>query len=109
MNQSKKGKETPTKDIYLNIIKGNEQHFFTTTPFEFREKILDKFGMEFSKSFNLYNLYFLPLKLNPYFISQINKTIINKYQKINRFYNFEEYVSKSLLYMNYKYMKKTET
>ena len=94
------------KDIHLNLIKGEEQQFFTKTPNEIREKILNNFGMKNHSNLNEYNLYILPYVIKSDFIKQINQVLINQNQKINRFFNYQEYISKSLLYMNYKNMKK---
>ena len=51
-------------------------------------------------------IYILPYVIKSDFIKQINQVLINQNQKINRFFNYQEYISKSLLYMNYKNMKK---
>ena len=39
------------------------------------------------------------------FKNAFRELIIAKYQRINKFYIFEEYVSKSLLYINHKIFK----
>ena len=39
----------------------------------------------------------------PYSINKINCFVVDKYQKINN--NYKEYVSKSLLYHNYKLLE----
>ena len=53
---------------------------------------------------DIHNLYILPYSVDIKLKNQITKNIINKYQKINRFFNYFEYVSKSYLYDNYKKM-----
>jgi len=49
-----------------------------------------------------HNLYSTPYIIYSKLKKKISKFIKNKYQKINRFYNYLEYVSKSLLYINYR-------
>jgi len=58
-----------------------------------------------NSDFGYHNLFILPYSFNKKFETSIMRYIINNYQKINRFLNYEEYVSKSLLYINYKKMK----
>ena len=54
----------------------------------------------------VHNLYILPYSVLRNLRRNITKNIINKYQKINRYFNSFEYVSKSSLYNNYKEMNK---
>ena len=54
---------------------------------------------------SLYDLYLTPYLTNDSFRININKFIVDKYQKINRFFNYKEYASKSGLYLNYKLLK----
>jgi len=52
----------------------------------------------------VHNLYILPYKVLKNLRRNITKNIVNKYQKINRYFNAFEYASKSSLYKNYKKM-----
>ena len=79
--------------------------YYTQTPGEFREKILRKLHLNERKELDSQNLYIPPYSFTSKFLFSLKNHIINKYQKINRFFGFEEYVSKSLLYLNYKKMK----
>jgi hypothetical protein len=79
--------------------------YYTQTPKEFREKILRELHLNERKGLEIQNLYISPYSFTSKFLFSLKNHIINKYQKINRFFGFEEYVSKSLLYLNYKKMK----
>lgn len=70
-----------------------------------REIILGKLGVKLNKNMSLYDLYLTPYYANDTFKYGINQFVVDKYQKINRFFNFEEYVSKSFTYINYKVFK----
>jgi hypothetical protein len=79
--------------------------YYTQTSEEFREKILRELHLNERKELDVQNLYIPPYSFTSKFLFSLKNYIINKYQKINRFFGFEEYVSKSLLYLNYKKMK----
>jgi hypothetical protein len=53
----------------------------------------------------VYNLYVITLSRKNW-NKTIPKYIISEYQKINRYLNYEEFATKSRLYLNYKEMKK---
>ena len=89
----------------ITTINYYKPEFYTQTN-DFREKKLKTLGLNLNNTMDVHELYLLPYTLNKNFIKKIKIFIVNKYQKINRFFNFNEYVSKSLLYMNYKKMKK---
>lgn len=55
-------------------------------------------GFELNTKMNFAIIY-----LMPYSINKINCFVVDKYQKINN--NYKEYVSKSLLYHNYKLLE----
>ena len=84
----------------------NNLTLFTEEKSEMREIFLKKLGFNLDKEMKVHNLYSTPYSIDMKLKKQINKNIINKYQKINRFYNYKEYVSKSLLYYNYQEFKK---
>ena len=71
----------------------------------FREKTLEKLGLKKNNQMGIQNLYIIPFEIDKYWKKNITKYIVSQYQKINRFLNYEEYSSKSLLYLNYKKMK----
>ena len=104
----RKNDEIPRKHYKFNIIKNYNLTFYS-------EKNEDKFrvtklkALGFSRNENLnnhFNLYILPYIMKDDLKKKISKSIINKYQKINQFFNYKEYSSKSLLYLNYRKMKK---
>jgi hypothetical protein len=55
-------------------------------------------GFELNTKMNFAIIYLIP-----YSINKINCFVVDKYQKINN--NYKEYVSKSLLYHNYKLLE----
>ena len=69
---------------------------------EIREVFLKRLGMKLNSKMSVDNLYMTTYNIYRKFKKYINNVVNNKYQKINRFYNYNEYVSKSLLYINYK-------
>ena len=69
---------------------------------EIREIFLKRLGMKLNSKMSVDNLYMTTYSIYRKFKKNINNVVNNKYQKINRFYNYNEYVSKSLLYINYK-------
>ena len=75
---------------------------YSSESYEIREKFLKKLGMKLHSKMNVDNLYMTKHHIYPKFKREINNVVKDKYQKINRFYNYNEYVSKSLLYINYK-------
>ena len=80
-------------------------NFFTGEPHQAREYVLNKLGAKMNTNMSLYDLYLTPYLTNDSFRININKFIVDKYQKINRFFNYKEYASKSGLYLNYKLLK----
>ena len=84
----------------------NNLTLYTEEKSEMREIFLKKLGFNLDKEMKVHNLYSTPYSIDMKLKKQINKNIINKNQKINRFYNYKEYVSKSLLYYNYQKFKK---
>ena len=92
------------KNINISSIKYYEQTFFTKTKSEFREVKLKELGLKLKEKMDIHNLYILPYSVGKKLKKEIQKNIINKYQKIDRFFNYFEYVSKSSLYNNYKHM-----
>lgn len=83
----------------------NNYKYYTETPKEFREKILKQLNLTEKKKMDILSLYIPPYSITKKWESSLIKYINNKYQKINRFLNYKEYISKSLLYLNYKAMK----
>jgi hypothetical protein len=80
----------------------NAPSVYSSESHEIREKFLKKLGMKLHSKMNVDNLYMTKHHIYPKFKREINNVVKDKYQKINRFYNYNEYVSKSLLYINYK-------
>ena len=72
---------------------------------EFRKMYFKKFGFKLYQKMNFVNIYLTPYTINAKLQNELNNFVIDKYQKINKFYNYREYVSKSLLYKNYKIFK----
>ena len=83
----------------------NNYSYYSTTPEEFREKILRELNLKEQNEIKIHNLFIPPYNFTDKWAFSVNKYIFSKYQKINRFINYEEYVSKSLLYLNYVEMK----
>ena len=73
---------------------------------DFRFDKLAKMGLQGHNNLDIYNLYILPYDISHKLKNKITNLIINKNQKINRYFNYKEYVSKSLLYLNYRKMQK---
>ena len=88
------GKEDNTPTVFINDMT------------EIRQKLLNKSGFDLDTKMGFHNLYMMPYVINHTLKEKLNNYIINRYQKINRFFNFQEYVSKSLLYINYKKLEK---
>ena len=83
----------------------NNYSYYSITPIGFREKILRKLNFNYQNEIKIQNLYIPPFDFTDKWIFSVNKYIFCKYQKINRFINYKEYISKSLLYLNYVEMK----
>lgn len=94
------------KNISLEVDDNFETQptFFATDKkgLEFRDIVLNKFGFKLDKRMAIHNLYFTPYIIEEKYKKEISNYIIDKFQKINRFFNYKEYTSKSLLYINYK-------
>ena len=75
---------------------------FTEEKNEMREIFLKRLGLELVTNMSVHNIYMTPYSIVQKLKKNINDNLISKYQKVNRFYNYGEYVSKSLLYKNYK-------
>ena len=92
------------KGIKLSSFSYYDQTFFTETKKEFREIKLKELGLKQDEKMGVHNLYIMPYSILRNLRRNITKNIVNKYQKINRYFNSFEYVSKSSLYINYKKM-----
>ena len=92
------------KNFSLKLINENENSptVYTNEKEQIREKLLARTGIKLNTEIRVNNLYMTKYRISKKFAKNINNIINGKYQKINRFYNFNEYVSKSLLYINYK-------
>ena len=81
------------------------QTFYTETKDGIREKIFKNLGIKLSEIIGIHSLYMTNYLIDKKFKNKIKNHIVNKYQKINRFFNYRDYISKSLLYKNYIRMK----
>ena len=72
---------------------------------ETRKMYFKALGFKLYKKMNFANIYLTPYTINTQLQNELNTFVIDKYQKIKKFYNYKEYVSKSLLYRNYKIFK----
>ena len=88
-----------------NKLNYNLTFFSENNEDSFRVEKLQKMGLSRFKKLDIYNLYILPYIMGDELKSKISKYIKNKYQKINMFFNYKDYCSKSLLYFNYEKMK----
>ena len=93
-----------TKNFSLRLRDESENvpSVYSSESDEIREVFLKRLGMKLNSKMSLDNLYMTTYSIYRKFKKNINNVVNNKYQKINRFYNYNEYVSKSLLYINYK-------
>ena len=93
-----------TKNFSLRLRDESENvpSVYSSESDEIREIFLKRLGMKLNSKMSLDNLYMTTYSIYRKFKKNINNVVNNKYQKINRFYNYNEYVSKSLLYINYK-------
>ena len=69
---------------------------------------MESYGFKINDKIGIYDLYLTPFNIDKEYnieITKITNYITNKYQKINRFFSYEEYTFKSLLYINYKKFK----
>ena len=89
-----------------SLSKINNYNYYSITPNQFREKILRKLNLNEQNEIKKQNLYIPPFDFTDKWVLSVNKHIFSKYQKINRFINYKEYISKSLLYLNYLGMKR---
>jgi len=92
------------KGVKLSSFSYYDQTFYTESKKEFREVKLKELGVKLNEQMGVHNLYILPYKVLKNLRRNITKNIVNKYQKINRYFNAFEYASKSSLYKNYKKM-----
>lgn len=92
--------------IYKNIRYYNLKFFSRKREDSFRLEKLKKLGFKKHIKVGTYNLYILPYIMNENLKKNISKFIISKYQKINMYFNYMDYCSKSLLYFNYAKMQK---
>ena len=101
---SQKNIKFQEKNISLKLIdkKENAPTLYTNETGGIREILLAKTGIKLNTEMSVNNLYMTKYEISKIFAKNMNNIIKSKYQKINRFYNFDEYVSKSLLYINYK-------
>ena len=96
------------KDISLKLILSKQETpptVYVGNMTNIRKKFLMQAGFTLNSKMGLNNLYMTPYYINSKFKEGINNFILNKFQKINRFFDYEEYVSKSLIYNNYKRFK----
>ena len=93
-----------TKNFSLRLRDESENvpSVYSSESDEIREIFLKRLGMKLNSKMSVDNLYMTTYSIYRKFKKNINNVVNNKYQKINRFYNYNEYVSKSLLYINYK-------
>ena len=93
-----------TKNFSLRLRNESENvpSVYSSESDEIREVFLKRLGMKLNSKMSVDNLYMTTYSIYRKFKKNINNVVNNKYQKINRFYNYNEYVSKSLLYINYK-------
>lgn len=93
-----------TKNFSLRLRDESENvpSVYSSESDEIREVFLKRLGMKLNSKMSVDNLYMTTYSIYRKFKKNINNVVNNKYQKINRFYNYNEYVSKSLLYINYK-------
>ena len=92
------------KNITLNLVEPKD---FTPIAYskdlkKIREHFLTKMGFKLSNKLNSSNLCMTPYNINSKFKKNLFHYILNDYQKVNRFLNYEDYASKSQLYINYK-------
>ena len=93
-----------TKNFSLRLRNESENvpSVYSSESDEIREIFLKRLGMKLNSKMSVDNLFMTTYSIYRKFKKNINNVVNNKYQKINRFYNYNEYVSKSLLYINYK-------
>ena len=93
-----------TKNFSLRLRDESENvpSVYSSESDEIREVFLKRLGMKLNSKMSVDNLYMTTYSIYRKFKKNIHNVVNNKYQKINRFYNYNEYVSKSLLYINYK-------
>ena len=108
-----KPKYPKTKSKYIqfqnkNIALMSTQYnptFFSEKINSIRSVFLQKMGFELNTKMNFADIYLMPYSINKKLENELNHFVVGKYQKINMFYNYKEYISKSLLYYNYKLFK----
>ena len=71
-----------------------------------RELFLDILGFKLDSKLGIYDLYLAPYNIKKRFKTKIHNFINDKYQKISKFFNNEEFSYKSLFYLNYKRFEK---
>ena len=92
--------------IYSNNSYYNLTFFSEMNEDQFRVEKLKTLGFKNHMKLGVYNLYILPYIMEENLEYIISKFIISKYQKINMYFNYKDYCSKSLLYFNYEKMQK---
>ena len=94
----------PKKDISLKLM--NKEEIPPTVYIDditnIRQKFFKKAGLIINTKMDSNNLYMTPYDIKNEYIEGVKHFIANKYQKINRFFDYEEYVSKYSIYCNYK-------
>lgn len=95
------------KEISLKLINKEEIQptVYVGDMINIRKKFFKKAGFILNSKMDLNNLYMTPYNIKSKYIEGVKNFIVNKYQKINRFFDYEEYVSKSSIYRNYKKFK----
>lgn len=87
----------------ISSIFGHNFSFYTLSNCS-RKYTLVKLGFSEKRKMGTYNLYVFTVNRENW-KKTISKYIISEYQKINRYLNYEEFGTKSRLYLNYKEMK----
>ena len=87
-------------------ISNEKPSAFVDNNVEIRAIFLKRLGFKINNEIDSKNLYIAPYVINNTFKKKIKPFLVNQYHKLNRFFNYEEYSSKSLLYINYKQYEK---
>ena len=85
-NNNNTYKELDEKNIQISSMNYYEQSFFTEDKNSFREQKLKELGLILEESMDIRNLYLLPYTISEKLKKNLMKSIISKYQKINRFF-----------------------
>ena len=107
-NTSYKYNKFQNKNLFL---KANDNSKSQPTAYYYglitiRELFLDILGFKLDYKLGIYDLYLAPYNIKKKFKTKIHDFINDKYQKISKFFNNEEFSYKSLFYLNYKRFEK---